>query len=148
MSSHRLRLGRRSIIGQAYVLTTTTHQRRRLLESDALAACVIDQFDYIEQRGLVRSHAWVVMPDHVHWMFELHAADLPDIARRMKSSSALALNRLAGRRSTVWQPGYFDHAVRTEESLARQALYILGNPVRAGIAKQIGEYPYAWSAWM
>jgi REP element-mobilizing transposase RayT len=88
------------------------------------------------------------MPDHVHWMFELRAADLPDIARRMKSSSALALNRLAGRRSTVWQPGYFDHALRTEESLARQALYILGNPVRAGLAGQIGEYPYAWSAWM
>ncbi len=87
------------------------------------------------------------MPDHVHWMFELSAADLPDIARRMKSSSALALNRLAGRRGTVWQPGYFDHAVRSEESLARQALYILGNPVRAGLAKQIGEYPYAWSAW-
>ena len=96
------------------------------LESEAAAACVIDQFDYIEQRGLVRSHAWVVMPDHVHWMFELRAAHLPDIARRMKSSSALALNRLAGRRSTVWQPGYFDHAVRAEESMARQALYILG----------------------
>ncbi len=62
MSSHRLRLGRHSIIGQVYVLTTTTHQRRRLFESEAAAACVIDQFDYIEQRGLVRSHAWVVMP--------------------------------------------------------------------------------------
>lgn len=88
------------------------------------------------------------MPDHVHWMFELRAAHLPDIARRMKSSSALALNRLAGRRSTVWQPGYFDHAVRAEESMARQALYILGNPVRAGLAGQIGEYPHAWSDWV
>jgi len=147
MSSHRLRLGRHSIIGQVYVLTTTTHQRSRLLESEAAAACVIDQFHYIEQRGLVRSHAWVAMPDHDHWVFELSAADLPDIARRTKSSSALALNRLAGHRSTVWQPGCFDHAVRTEESLARQALYILGNPVRAGLAGQIDEYPYAWSAW-
>ena len=148
MSSHRLRLGRRSIIGQVYVLTTTTHQRRRLFESKAAAACVIDQLRYIEQRGLVQSHAWVVMPDHVHWMLELRAAHLPDIARRMKSSSALALNRLAARRCTVWQPGYFDHAVRAEESLARQALYILGNPVRAGLAGQIGEFPYAWSVWL
>ncbi len=88
------------------------------------------------------------MPEHVHWMFELRAAHLPDIARRMKSSSALALNRLVGRRCTVWQSGYFDHAVRAEESLAQQALYILGNPVRAGLAGQLGEYPYAWSAWL
>jgi len=148
MSSHRLRLGRRSIIGQAYVLTTTTYQRRRLFESEAAVACVVEQFHYIEQRGLVQSLAWVVMPDHVHWMLELRAAHLPDIARRMKSSSALALNRQAGRRSTVWQPGYFDHAVRAEESLARQALYILGNPVRAGLAGQVGDYPYAWSVWL
>ncbi len=147
MSSHRLRLGRHSIIGQACVLTTTTHQRRRLFESEAAAACLIDQFHCIERQGLVQSLAWVVMPDHVHWMFELRAAHLPDIARRMKSSSALALNRLAGRRCTVWQSGYFDHAVRAEESLARQALYILGNPVRAGLAEQIGDYPYAWSVW-
>ncbi|MEJ1142520.1 REP-associated tyrosine transposase [Stenotrophomonas sp. CCNWLW162] len=147
MSSHRLRLGRRSIVGQVYVLTTTTHQRRRLFESEAAVACVNDPFHYIERRGLVQSLAWVVMPDHVHWMFELRAAHLPDIARRMKSSSALALNRLAGRRSTVWQPGYFDHAVRAEESLARPALYIQGNPVRAGIAEQIGEYLHAWSVW-
>ena len=147
MSSHRLRLGRRSIVGQVYVLTTTTHQRRRLFESEAAVACVIDQFHYIERRGLVQSLAWVVMPDHVHWMFELRGGPLSGIARRMKSSSALALNRLAGRRSTVWQPGYFDHAVRAEEALARQALYILGNPVRADLAGQIGEYPHAWSVW-
>ncbi len=147
MSSHRLRLGRRSITGQAYVLTTTTHQRRRLFESAAAAACVIEQFRYIEKKGLVRSFAWVVMPDHVHWMFPLQASALADIARRLKSSSALALNRLADGRSKVWQAGYFDHAVRAEESLVKQALYILGNPIRAGLARQIGEYPHAWSMW-
>ena len=92
MSSHRLRLGRRSITGQAYVLTTTTHQRRRLFESAAAAACVIEQVRYIEEKGLVCSFAWVVMPDHVHWMFQLRASELADIARRLKSSSALALN--------------------------------------------------------
>ncbi|MEG0185265.1 MAG: transposase [Stenotrophomonas sp.] len=147
MSSHRLRLGRRSIIGQVYVLTTTTHQRCRFFESEAAVACVIDQFHYIEQRGLVQSLAWVVMPDPVHWMLELKLTDLADVARRFKSSSALAFNRLMGRRGALWQPGYFDHAVRAEDSLARQALYILGNPVRAGLAGQIGGYPHAWSAW-
>ena len=95
----------------------------------------------------MQSFAWVVMPDHVHWMFQLQASDLADIARRLKSSSALALNQLADCRSTVWQSGYFDHALRAEESLVRQALYILGNPIRAGLARQIGEYPHAWSVW-
>ncbi|MGE6333295.1 REP-associated tyrosine transposase [Stenotrophomonas sp. NPDC077659] len=147
MSSHRLRLGRRSIIGQVYVLTTTTHQRDRLFDSDATVACVTDQLRYIEDRGLAQSFEWVVMPDHVHWMFELRASDLAGIARRLKSSSSLALNRMRGCQKTVWQPGYFDHAVRAEESLVRQAVYIVGNPIRAGLATQVGEYPYAWSLW-
>ncbi|WP_286073716.1 transposase [Stenotrophomonas sp. 59] len=148
MSSYRLRLGRHSIIGQAYVLTTTTHQRRRLFESKVTAGCVIHQFHYIERRGLVRSLAWVVMPDHVHWMLELTSANLADVARRLKSSSSLAFNRLADRRGVVWQSGYYDHAVRTAESLERQALYIMGNPIRAGLTEAIGEYPFAWSAWL
>ncbi|CAH0153304.1 REP-associated tyrosine transposase [Stenotrophomonas lactitubi] len=147
MSSNLLRQGRRSIIGQIYVLTTTTSQRRRRFECDATAGCVSSQFQDLERQGLVQSLAWVVMPDHVHWMLQLRASELSGIARRFKSSSALALNRLAGQCGVVWQPGYFDHAVRAEESLHRQALYILGNPIRAGLAREIGQYPYAWSIW-
>jgi len=147
MSSDLLRHGRRSIIGQVYVLTTTTCQRRRRFECSATAGCVSSQFEELERQGLVQSLAWVVMPDHVHWMLQLRASELSGIARRFKSSSALAVNRLVGRRGVVWQSGYFDHAVRAEESLHRQALYILGNPIRAGLAREIGQYPYAWSIW-
>jgi len=147
MSSDLLRHGRRSIIGQVYVLTTTTCQRRRRFECGATAGCVSSQFEELERQGLVQSLAWVVMPDHVHWMLQLRASELSGIARRFKSSSALALNRLVGRRGVVWRSGYFDHAVRAEESLHRQALYILGNPIRAGLAREIGQYPYAWSIW-
>ncbi|KAF1016860.1 MAG: REP-associated tyrosine transposase [Stenotrophomonas maltophilia] len=146
MSSSRLRLGRHSLLAQVYVLTTT-YLRRRLFENDQAATCVAAQFAGIEQCGWVRSLAWVVMPDHVHWMFALAQGELSCVARRFKSSSALALNRSSGRRGAVWQAGYFDHAVRADEGLERQARYILGNPIRAGLSTQIGEYPHAWSMW-
>ncbi|MDV3517039.1 transposase [Stenotrophomonas sp. C1657] len=101
MSSDLLRHGRRSIIGQVYVLTTTTCQRRRRFECGATAGCVSSQFEDLERQGLVQSLAWVVMPDHVHWTLQLRASELSGIARRFKSSSALALNRLVGRRGVV-----------------------------------------------
>ncbi len=47
----------------------------------------------------------------------------------------------------LWQPSYFDHAVRHEDALRRHALYILGNPVRAGLATELDEYPFAWCRW-
>ena len=87
------------------------------------------------------------MPDHVHWLLELQAKPLDDVMRRFKSSSALAFNRAYGRGGALWQSGYHDHAVRSDESLRRHAMYILGNPIRAGLTAAIGDYPYMWSLW-
>ena len=147
MSSDKLLKGRRSIAGQVYVLTTVCLHRHRWFANVGTVACVTDQFQDIEQRGLAVSLAWVVMPDHVHWLLELKEGELSDVARRLKSSSGLALNRLQGRRGAVWQAGFYDHAVRTDASLRKHALYILGNPVRAGLTERIGEYPFAWTRW-
>jgi hypothetical protein len=37
-----------------------------------------------------------------------------------------------------------DHALKRDESLLEAARYIVANPLRAGLAEQAGEYPYAW----
>ena len=147
MSSEQLNRGGRSVPGQVYVLSTTCHARQGRFLTKESAHCVIKQFHEMESQGRVLSLAWVVMPDHMHWMLQLKSGTLAQLARRVKSSSALALNRISGREGRVWQAGYFDHAVRAEESLQRQAMYILANPVRAGLACAIGEYPFAWCVW-
>ncbi|WP_123728555.1 REP-associated tyrosine transposase [Stenotrophomonas rhizophila] len=147
MSSSRLRVGRCSIPGQSYVLTMVCHHRRRWFVDPEVSAIAISHLKEMDERGYVRSLAWVVMPDHLHWLVELEAKPLADIARRLKSSTALAINRSLGRGGSFWQAGYHDHAVRRDESLHRHALYILGNPIRAGLSEQIGDYPYAWTLW-
>ena len=45
----------------------------------------------------------------------------------------------------LWQPGYHDRILRDDESTEATARYILENPIRAGLTRQIGEYPYAGS---
>jgi len=147
MSSEKLNAGRRSLSGQCYVLTTTCRFRQRRFLDAASVSCVSDQFREIEAQGRALSLAWVVMPDHLHWLLELRSSTLADIARRLKSSSALAYNRMHGRRGAFWQAGYFDHAVRVDASLHRHAMYLMGNPVRAGLADVVGQYPFAWCVW-
>jgi len=46
---------------------------------------------------------------------------------------------------SLWQPGYHEHILRDEEVSDIVARYILENPVRAGLASQLGEYPFAGS---
>ncbi len=147
MNRARLRLGRHSHIGHAYVLTTVTHGRRRYFDDPTAAQVVMDVLHRIDTEGLTQSLAYVIMPDHIHWLVELRAFSLDYIMQRFKSSSALQVNRMLGQSGRFWQSGYHDHAIRSDESLFRHAMYVLGNPIRAGLTTQLGEYPHAWCRW-
>lgn len=147
MSRARLRLGRHSRIGQTYILTTVTGSRRRYFDDANAALMVMDVVRRIDAEGLTHSLAYVVMPDHIHWLVELRAFSLDYIMQRFKSSSALRINRMLGRTERFWQSSYHDHAIRSDESLFRHAMYVMANPIRAGLATQLGEYPHAWCQW-
>ncbi|MBJ7516571.1 MAG: transposase [Stenotrophomonas sp.] len=148
MSSHQLRNGRRTIIGQSYILTFVCHARQRCFDSPDAARIVTQQIAVMEARGLLSSYAWVVMPDHVHWMFELLDQSLGYLAQRFKSSTALRIRRECGHCGPVWQAAYHDHAIRSDESLQRHAMYVVANPVRAGLVESLGQYPFAWGRWL
>jgi hypothetical protein len=67
------------------------------------------------------------------------------------SAAASALHKVAaGCRSHkgVWQPGYFDRALRAEEDVREVARYIVANPLRAGLCRQIGDYPLWDALWL
>ncbi|MDV3513202.1 transposase [Stenotrophomonas sp. C1657] len=147
MNRARLCLGRHTRIGQSYLLTTVTQGRRRYFEDATAAQVVMDVVRRIDAEGLTHSLAYVVMPDHIHWLVELRAFSLGYIMQRFKSSSALRINRMFGRSGRFWQSSYHDHAIRSDESLYRHAMYVLGNPIRAGLTAQLGEYPHAWCRW-
>ena len=147
MPSPRLHYGRHSCIGIVYALTTITHARIRHFHQPDLAGHVMQVLHALEHEHRVCNLAWVIMPDHVHWLMQLRQGTLGACLQRFKSRSSLHINRHLGRSGPVWQPGYFDHALRKDDDLRRQATYILANPVRAGLAEAIGEYPYSWCRW-
>ncbi|WP_317608635.1 hypothetical protein [Stenotrophomonas maltophilia] len=73
MQNTRLLIGRRSSVGLSYILTTVVTGRAPLLASDDVAALVAREFQRLDQEGFTRSIAYVVMPDHIHWLAELRA---------------------------------------------------------------------------
>ena len=147
MQNVRLLLGRRSCVGLCYILTTVVHGRVSFFANDSAAAMAIREFQRLDQEGFTRSIAYVVMPDHIHWLIELRAGTLENVMKRFKSRTAQQVNRLLGRIGRFWQACYHDHAIRSDESLHRHAMYLMGNPIRAGLATQLGEYRHAWCEW-
>jgi putative transposase len=47
-----------------------------------------------------------------------------------------------GRSKIIWQPGFFDHVLRHDESYAQEWEYVCQNPVRARLAPSSDEWPY------
>ncbi len=144
MASPRLQLGRETIAGAVYAITAVSAGRRALFADADAAEAIVEEIRLARRKGLADSLAWAVMPDHLHWMFELHGPSLGQVVGRVKSCSARRINALAGSDGGLWQPGYYDHRLRDDEDLAVQAHYILANPVRRGLAAEVGSYPYAW----
>ncbi len=102
----------------------------------------------IQHAGLLESLAWVVMPDHLHWMFVLGAgAGLGEVMREYKGRSVRSINLARGVRGSLWQRAYYDHALRKEDDLHDMARYIMGNPLRAGLVTDVGDYPHWDVQW-
>ena len=87
--------------------------------------------------------AYVLMPDHFHWLLQLQEkADLDISVARVKSVSAHMINKYIGRKGQVWQSGFYDHALRKEEDVINVARYIVANPLRAGLVKSLYKFSF------
>ncbi len=144
---HRRRLPHIQAADSTYYVTFCTRARWRLPQEARTA--VLEHCLHDHQAKAV-FHCAAVMPDHVHLLLtplrdeDGHSYGLPEILQGIKGASARSVNRLLGRNGPVWQAESFDHILRSEESLAEKVDYVCRNPVRAGLVKSYGEYPWLW----
>ena len=149
MTYDALRRGRISQRGQWYSVTTVAYHRTPWFFDPACARAAILELRSTAHLGGVGTFAWVLMPDHLHWLLSLEGdAKLADVMRRFKSRSARAVNGVLGRTGPIWQRAYYDHALRRDEDLRLVARYLIGNPLRAGLATEVGRYPYWDAIWV
>ena len=83
---------------------------------------------------------YILMPDHLHVIVS------PIDARDANLGSfSAALKRWIRREVNAawnWQPGCFDHLLRSDESLHEKWRYVQDNPVRAGLVQGAADWPY------
>lgn len=79
---------------------------------------------------------FLLMPDHLHM--------LVGFGREQEMTKVVAAwKRYAATQYGVeWQRSFFEHRLRTEESVTEKWEYILRNPVRAGLVPQASEWPH------
>ena len=144
-----LRKGRVSAPGQIYLCTTVTLLRRKLFIDWRFGRSVVTSLMWHDLYGYTTTLAYVVMPDHCHWLFVLgEKRRLADVMAAMKKHSAKLINQALGTSGPIWQPGFHDHALRSDEQIEHVAWYVIHNPVRAGIIDDIWHYPLWDAMWL
>jgi len=103
----------------------------------------------VHDEGLIESLAWVLMPDHLHWLFGLtEHADLKKVMQLVKGRSAHYINERLSRKGKIWDKAYHDHALRKDEDVKRVARYIVANPLRKRLVNKIADYPLWDAVWV
>ena len=64
--------------------------------------------------------------------------------RSLKGRTVREANLVLGRRGAFWQHENYDHVVRDEAELGRIVTYVLGNPVKAGLAARREEWEWSY----
>ncbi len=150
MSYNDLRKGRCSITNQAYFVTTVLDNRDdAIFKSFYCARLLISHMQTLHENNYLHSMAWVIMPDHVHWLFQLgHRKSLAGVMQLFKGGSAYKINKYQQKSGVLWRDSYYEHALRTETEVKNIARYIVANPLRAGLVKKISDYPHWDAIWL
>jgi len=91
-------------------------------------------------------YAYVLMTNHVHLLAAAEKAyDLSRMMQHLGRHYVRYINRIYRRSGTLWEGRFKACLVQTENYFLKCSRYIECNPVRAGIARAPGEYP--WSSY-
>jgi putative transposase len=141
------RLAGVSYVGlQRYSVTFCTAFKKQIFDDFAVGKDAASQILQAARESQFDLVAYCLMPDHVHLLAcaQSEASDLPLFVKHAKQITGFNYRQSTGR--SLWQPGYHDRILRDDEATLTVAKYILENPVRAGLAKALGEWPLAGSS--
>jgi putative transposase len=100
-----------------------------------------------QNRATCHVYAAVVMTDHVHVLLQpLPGIKLWEIAGRIKGRSSKQINASRNAHGSVWVSELYDRIVRNSEEYKEKLVYIVNNPVKAGLTAEPEAYEWLYVA--
>jgi len=127
---------------RTYFLTFCVAQRKPVFSDPAVCETAKQIMHEYRSRGWYWLNCYCITPDHVHLLIKTRTRQrslstiVAKLKRRIREGSSFPY-------AWHWQPGFHDRVVREYESVRDYARYILANPIRAGLATDVGSYPYS-----
>src|SRR5438067_9706594 len=126
-----------------FFVTFRSRRRRKVLATNSVNAAFLEFASRAHAMHNVAVGRYVIMPDHLH-LFVCGPDDF-ELGRWvgvLKQNLAKQIEH-PGTKSPIWQRGFFDHLLRSDESYAQKWNYVRENPVRAGLVRNADDWQYS-----
>lgn len=148
--------------GNTYFFTVVTWKRRPILCIEPCRVFLREAINEVRTTHPFIIKSWVLLPDHMHCMWELPEGD-SDYSKRwglikvgftkkvrssgrkmpMVGSAKVTRSRLRHHEGTIWQRRFWEHMIRDEKDYRAHCDYIHFNPVKHGLTDGPGDWPYS-----
>jgi putative transposase len=156
------RYRRLELAGATYFFTLVTEHRRPLLREPTAVAMFMKAIETIRARHPFTLHAYVILPDHLHALWELPEGDanfstrwrlIKEAFTRAYIKSGHAPPRSESRRSkgeqAIWQRRFWEHVIRDEGDFNAHLDYIHFNPVKHGLVTDAAAWRHSsFAEWV
>jgi putative transposase len=130
---------------RTFFATSRTAASKRIFQVERNAEILIEVLRSLVAERRVKLHDFVIMPDHVHVLLTVSEEMTIEKAMQLiKGRFSFRLGKELGLKGEVWQRGFSEVQVMGEESFEKHREYIAQNPVKAGLAGEVDEYPFCY----
>lgn len=141
--------------GATFFFTVITYQRSPILTEPDMRAALRHAIQEVRRQHPFTAHGWVLLPDHMHCIWELPSGDAAfgkrwglikaSVGRYCRHRPQLHdrnSSRAKRHEATLWQRRFWEHQIRDEKDFASHMDYIHWNPVKHGYVRRAMDWPY------
>lgn len=124
----------------SYFVSTQTAGRKPFFRHECWGRLILSTLAHYDGAGY-ELHAYVIMPDHLHLLITPFET-VERSVQLVKGGFSFRAKREFKWHAEIWQPGFTDHRIRTEEDWLNHLEYIRLNPLKAGLVAEAETYEF------
>ena len=128
--------------GGLYFFTLVSAQRQAILTRPEIRQTLRQAIQAVRQKYPFEIMAWVLLPDHLHTIWQLPENDV-NYSERWRQIKRFTQYHCRDQFPNIWQKRFWEHTIRDEVDFARHLDYLHFNPVKHGYVDQVVKWGYS-----
>jgi REP element-mobilizing transposase RayT len=126
-----------------FYLTIDALLRQRFFSRKVFNDAIVAQLRLLAEEKRCPVKVYCLMPTHLHLLISPGLLSVVEWVKLFKQFTQFLASQQG--MAKLWQRSFFDHRIRSTESLAEIIEYIRANPVRAGLVEHPDQWPWTGS---